>query len=275
MKRIVAGGAGVLVVGLLGGCDLMADQEFRDERTVADRVAAITIAGGAGSVTVSASPDGTIHVKRHVRYRDDRPGATDSVRGDTLILNTSCGRVCLVDYEVTAPRGVRVNGRNGSGDITLSGIASATLEVGSGNVQIHGASGDVVVRTGSGDVDVADVTGDVTGRAGSGNLRLAHVTGAATVETGSGDIDAKDLRGSRTAVHTGSGNTTLVLATAQDVDANTGSGDVRLTVPGGQTYRVSATSSSGDLDVRVPSDASGTHHVKVRTGSGNITVQPS
>jgi DUF4097 and DUF4098 domain-containing protein YvlB len=272
---MVAGGAGALIVASLSGCNVVPGKQFRDERTMAGSIATVNITGGSGSVTISgASSDGSIHVKRRVWYRDGKPGAADSVQGDTLTLNTSCGPNCSVDYEVTAPRALRVSGHNGSGDLSLTDIATASVEVGSGTITIRRASGDVTVGAGSGDIDVADVAGSVTGRTGSGNVRLAGVAGAATVETGSGDIDASDLRGSRTKAHTGSGNATLALAGAQDVDADTDSGNVHLTVPSGQSYRVTATTRSGDSDVRVPNDPSAAHLIKLHTGSGNVTVEP-
>jgi hypothetical protein len=272
MNRMFAGGIGVLAVVALGGCSLVANKQFRDEHTLENAITAITISGGAGSVKITGSSDSSIHVKRHVRYRDNKPGATDRVVGDTLNLDTDCGRVCWVDYDVTAPRGVRVAGRTGSGDITLNSIATASLQVGSGNIRIRGASGDVAVRSGSGDLDLSDVAGDVVCRTSSGNVRLTGITGAAAAETGSGDITAADLHGPRASTHTGSGNTTLRLATAQDVDADTGSGDVEITVPGGQSYRVTANTSSGDRHINVPTDSSADHQLKLHTGSGNITV---
>jgi hypothetical protein len=271
---MIVGGAGVLAVTMLGGCGLVADKEFRDERTVEGAIAAVTIGGGSGNVRISGSSDGSIHVKRHVRYRSNKPGATDSVQSGSLILNTSCGRNCSVDYEVTAPRGLRVAGRNDSGDITLSDIATASVEVGSGQIQVRRASGDVVVNAGSGDIDLAEVGGSVASRTGSGNVRLAGVAGTTTVETGSGNINASDLRGSRTRAHSGSGNVTLAAASAQDVDADADSGNVRLAVPGGQSYRVTATTSSGNSQVRVPTDPSASHQIKLHADSGNVTVEP-
>ncbi|GAA1800906.1 hypothetical protein GCM10009835_19230 [Planosporangium flavigriseum] len=268
------GGIGVLAVATLGGCNVgAARNEFRDERTVEGAIGTVAIAGGAGSVTVSGSSDGSIRVKRHIFYRDNRPGATDSVKGDTLTLNTDCGRVCWVDYEVTAPRGIRVTGHNGSGDVALSDVASVSLDIGSGEVRIRRVAGDVAVSAGSGDLDLSDVAGSVAGRTGSGNVRVAGAAGATTLDTGSGDIDARDLRGPRTTAHTGSGNATLALTSAQDVNAETGSGDVRITVPGGQSYQVAATTDSGDSHVRVPTDPAAKNRIKLRTDSGNVTVE--
>jgi DUF4097 and DUF4098 domain-containing protein YvlB len=273
---MLTGAAGIFGISLgvaaLSACAYVPNKQFRDEHTADAAITSIILNGGSGSVTITGSADGTIHVKRHVQYRDHKPGVTDTVAGDTLTLNTSCGRACSVDYDVTAPKGIKVAGRTGSGDVTLRDIATASIAVGSGNIRVRGASGDVSARSGSGDLDLADVAGAVACHTGSGNIRLAGVTGTTDAETDSGDVTATDLHGTRTSTHTGSGNVTLRLATTQDVTAETGSGDVRLTVPGGQSYRVGVSSSSGDKHVGVPSDASAAHQLKVHTGSGNITI---
>jgi hypothetical protein len=77
---MATGGIGIVAVAALGGCGVVGGKEFRDERSVDSRIATIVLAGGSGSVTVPGSSDPRIHVKRHVRYRGDKPGATDAVR---------------------------------------------------------------------------------------------------------------------------------------------------------------------------------------------------
>lgn len=272
VKMLTVGGAGVAAVVLLGGCGLIPDKEIRDERTLTGAITAVTITGGSGTVAVSGSADGSIHVKRHVRYSGANPGSTDSVQGDHLVLNTSCGRGCSVDYEVTGPRGLRVTGHNGSGDLTLTDIATASVDVGSGDIRVRGASGDVTARAGSGDIELSGIGGAVVTRTDSGNVRLTGVAGPATAQAGSGNIDATGLRGTSAVAHTGSGNTTLTVAAPQDVDAASGSGNVRVTVPGGQSYRVSANTSSGKSQVHVPTSDSAAHRITLHSGSGNVTV---
>src|SRR5689334_5092135 len=107
-KVVVVGGVGALAVAVLGGCGL-ADKQLRDEQAVPAGVTTIAVDGGGGNVSITgSSPDGSIHVKRHVRYHGKPPGTTITTAGDTLTLNTDCGRVCAVDYDVTAPAAVRV-----------------------------------------------------------------------------------------------------------------------------------------------------------------------
>jgi Toastrack DUF4097 len=275
MRRVLAGGILALAVVGLSGCAL-ANKQLRDEQTIETGVTSVTINGGGGSVRITgSSPDASVHVKRHVRYRNQKPGATTKVDAGALTLNTSCGAICWVDYDVTAPKGITVGGRNGSGDVFLSAVSNISVEVGSGRIDVRNASGNVSARTGSGDIDVSGVTGAVVCRAGSGDVQLRNVASDAVAETGSGDINATDLSGAHTSTHTGSGDVTLRLSTAQDVDVNTGSGDVRITVPGGQGYRLAVSTSSGDTHLGVSSDPSADHQIKVHTGSGDVTLNHS
>ncbi len=244
--------AALLLTGLavvaLAGCGWAPDRQLRDERTVETAVKAVTIEGGAGSVKITGSPDATTHVKRHVRYRRDKPAATDRVDGDTLILRTNCGQACWVDYEVTVPS---------SGDLT-----------------IRGASGDVNARASSGEITISDVQGSVAAEASSGNVQLTGVRGTVSVRATSGDISGQDLRGGHTTARTSSGEISLVLAAAQDVDVEATSGDVRVLTAAGQHYRIDTSTSSGDVRAKVTSDPAADHHLKVKTSSGDITVEP-
>jgi Putative adhesin len=272
-SRMLTGAVGVLGVVTLAGCGFVPNKSFRDEQTLEPGIGAVTLVGDDGSVTITGSSDASVHVKRHVRYRDNhKPGATDSVAGNTLTLNTSCGRACWVDYDLTVPRATTVSGRNGSGDVTLRDIASVAVAVGSGEIRVRGATGNVSARANSGDLDLSGVAGAVVCHTGSGDIRLANITGTADAETGSGDVVATGLSGGHTSAHTGSGDLTLRLSATQDVDADTGSGDVRVTVPAGQAYHVTADTSSGDRHVGVTDDPAAAHRLKVHTGSGDITV---
>ncbi|MDT5035614.1 MAG: hypothetical protein QOE03_799 [Micromonosporaceae bacterium] len=275
-SRMIAGGAGVLAVVALGGCGHFANKRFSDEHTVTTGVRTVTINGGSGSVTITgSSPDGSVHVKRHIRYRDRLPGATDTMTGDTLKLDTGCGAACWVDYELTTPNAVAVAGHNGSGNIRLTGVATASIDVGSGDIRVRGATGDVSVRTGSGNITLADVAGNVVTKTGSGDVRLTAISGTTAATTSSGNIDGTALRGGNTVTHTGSGDVTLRLAAAQNLDADTGSGNVQITVPGGQSYQLSTSTGSGDQHLNVPSDAAADHRLRVHTGSGDITISGS
>lgn len=269
--------AGVLVAGLavwaVSGC-VQPDKEFRDERTIETGVTAITIDGGSGSVRITGTDGTSVHVKRHVHYRDDKPGATDEVSDGSLVLHTGgCGQACSVDYEVTAPKTVRVAGRSGSGDVTVTNVATAAVSVSSGGLRVRDVAGDVTAKASSGEVTISGVAGAVAARSSSGGIRLTGVGGAVTAESSSGEITATDLRGGRTSAHSSSGGITLDLATAQDVDAQASSGDVKIRTGADQRFRITTDTSSGEADVNVPTDPSADHYLKLNTNSGNITVE--
>jgi hypothetical protein len=268
--------AGVLWIGLtllvVGGC-ARADKEFRDERTIESGVAAITIDGGAGSVRITGTDGGSVHVKRHVRYGGDKPGATDEVSGAALTLHTGCGVACSVDYEVTAPKTVRVAGRAGSGNVSVTNVSTAAVTVSSGGLRVRDVAGALTARSSSGSIDISGVAGAVTAKSSSGGIRVDDVGGALTAEASSGSISATDLRGGHTSAHTSSGGITLDLAAAQDVDAEATSGDVKIGTGADQRYRISTDTSSGGANVKVPTDPSADHYLRLSTSSGGITVE--
>lgn len=244
---------GLLAAAALVGCDEMANTrlDFSDTEQVA--VKEILIRPGSGNVTVQTGETTTVDIKRVVRYRGAEPGQTYRINGTVLQIDTHCGPSCSVDYEIMAPKGVAVRGDNHSGDLSLAGVSTVDIQVGSGNVEVTGATGAVKVQTGSGDMRVADIAGDLE------------------LKTGSGNIDARGAGGKQTTARTGSGDVTITLTKAGNVRTHTGSGNVELTVPPG-SYRVDTRTGSGDEDLGVVSSPGGTYLLDLETGSGDITL---
>jgi DUF4097 and DUF4098 domain-containing protein YvlB len=263
--------AGVAVLAV-AGCGIHPNNEFRDEKTIPSGVTAISITGGSGSVRVTGTSDSGIHVKRHVSYRNAKPGGIADASGDTLTLDTDCGTGCTADYEVTAPKTVRVAGRLASGGVDLDGIGSATVTTASGDLKVRGVPGDVTVESMSGEVRLTDVTGAVACRTKSGNIDLTGAGGAVTTESVSGNIRASGLKGTTASAQTTSGNIELTLATPQNVQVESTSGNVRVHTPSGQKYRITTSTRSGNLDMKVANDPAADHTLTVRTTSGNISV---
>ena len=84
---------------------------------------------------------------------------------------------------------------------------------------------------------------------GSGNIEVLNVTGPVDVRASSGDVTGTRLGGDVSA-ETGSGNITLTLSRPASARAHAGSGDVELTVPAGR-YRVKSNVDSGDTEIGV------------------------
>ncbi|HEX5794161.1 MAG TPA: DUF4097 family beta strand repeat-containing protein [Rheinheimera sp.] len=97
---------------------------------------------------------------------------------------------------------------DGSGDLRIQGGADATVEDGSGNLNISQLSGKLVVEDGSGDLSISDVKGTVNIDDGSGDITVSNIGGSVTIDDGSGDINV-DGAGGLTILDGGSGGLKL------------------------------------------------------------------
>lgn len=249
--------AGVLALIALSGCDSLTESRLDFDNTEEVKVTQIIVTrGGSGDVVVNTGPVSHVQIKRVVRYRGGEPRTTGTYRidGTELTLDADCGRQCSVSYDILAPEGVSVRGENGSGEVLLTRVGAVDIKVGSGAVDINGASGTVRAETGSGDIAVRDIKG------------------AVTALTGSGEITGRRLGGGKVDVETGSGAISVTLETVASVRAFTSSGEVELVVPSG-SYRVTVSTGSGDKNVSVPHDPSATEQLDVEAGSGDVTIR--
>ncbi|RZS37862.1 putative adhesin [Herbihabitans rhizosphaerae] len=250
---------GVLAVGasalVLAGCDTAPweRKNASDDVSTSSPISKLRVANGSGTVDVKVGdiPNATVH--REIQFNGDKPGHTHRVEGDTLVLDPCGQNDCEIDYTIVVPRGTTVTGHTGSGRFLVTGLAAAT------------------VKTGAGEIAVRDVPGEVRATTGSGRVALWNTGASVAAETGSGDITGTGLRGA-TAVKSGSGAIRLTTTAVTDVNADTGSGDVEVTVPQGQ-YRVRTRTGSGDNRVSVPDVPTAQQQIDVRTQSGNLTVR--
>ena len=302
----------VAAAGTLTGCAWRFDQgkEFQDDRTETAAVSEIQLIGGDGSITVARGTGTTTQIHRTVWYRTHKPdGRQDRIDGTALVLDTTCGRDCVVSYEVTVPAEVNVSGHLDTGQVDLAQVGTVAVETEDGGIAVRGASGDVTVQTDTGPIRLETVAGKVTARTqdggivvragakdvtaetdtgpikltdvagaadlrtGDGGISLDRIGGQVTAETDTGPIKGTNLGGAKTLAKTEDGSITLTLTTAQDVEATTGTGPISLTVPpaaGG--YRVRAETDNGPTSVHVPDSPTGTRSLTLRSTDGGITV---
>ncbi|MEV0676817.1 DUF4097 family beta strand repeat-containing protein [Actinosynnema sp. NPDC050436] len=258
VKRIaVAAVTAVLVAGTLSSCVRLVENNFSDTSDISEPIATVRVQNGSGDVRVRGADDASgTRVVRKVEYPKDadKPtGTTHRVEGDVLVLD-GCGSRCTVHYEVTVPsKNVKVDGENTSGNVTLEGVASVDVKLGSGDATVRGVSGAVKVENSSGDVVASDIAGEFTGRVGSGNARLSKLSGAVKVENNSGDIEVE-------------------LAVPQSVRATAGSGNLTVRVPQG-SYKLDADVGSGDKNLNgFKSDPNATVELVLRVDSGDLTL---
>ncbi|MFZ5480904.1 MAG: DUF4097 family beta strand repeat-containing protein [Myxococcota bacterium] len=112
----------------------------------------------------------------------------------------------------------------------------------------------VTIATGSGDAVVEGIVGDLVAESGTGDVTARGLAGYAELKTGSGDVCAESEGFDR-------------------IEAETGSGDIVVTVPPG-VYALTAESGSGDVDVApdVRSDGAAEAVIVAQTGSGDVSI---
>ncbi len=150
---------------------------------------------------------------------------------------------------------VRFGLRSGNG--SYSGVKGKHVRIGasSGNVKFTGleAAERIELESRSGNIKGSGIAGSAQVTVGSGNITIDGLAGDAIVKSGSGDIAVKQR-------------------TVADMDVQARSGNVTIDVAEGFAGFYDLRASSGNI--HAPDSKHQTlDTVKVRTGSGNITVR--
>ncbi|MEV4556038.1 DUF4097 family beta strand repeat-containing protein [Kitasatospora sp. NPDC049285] len=130
------------------------------------------------------------------------------------------------------------------------------------------AAAAVKLGTVSAHATVSGITGEVGVHGASGDTTLAGLTGRVQANTVSGDIDAEGLSG-ELKVNTVSGAVTLVAGTADRIRANSVSGAVTLDLDVTTPTDIAVTTVSGAVGVRLPSLADA--RVEAGTTAGSLS----
>ncbi len=269
-----------------------ADNNFDRTLTVSNSPS-VSVSTGSGYIHLHAGPDAQLHVSAHIhgnsgsswfggssggdvqsRIQEIISNPPIQQSGDSVQIGERHGgdkyRNIGIDYDVTLPRGAKIEASTGSGDIETQDVGSTlSADSGSGSVRAHAVHGPATLRTGSGDIELeANAQGEVHAHTGSGSIRIRDMNGALYAQTGSGDIEAsgKIIGESR---------------------LETGSGSVRLTIGNSAGYTLDATTGSGTIHTQSPIQMSGninSHHVngtvngggptlRIVTGSGDVEIR--
>lgn len=268
-----------------------ADNNFDRTLTVSGSPS-VNVATGSGYIHLRAGSDSQLHIAAHlhgnngswfgggsgadVQSRIDQIVANPPIQqsGDTVQIGDHHAgdkyRNLTIEYEITLPRGSRIDVSTGSGDIEAQDVGSSLKAgSGSGSVRAHAVHGPAILQTGSGDVELdGNAPGEVRVETGSGSIRIHDMNGALRAQTGSGDIEASGHITGDSKLETGSGSVHLTLGTSAGyiLDATTGSGSIHTQSPiqmsgsinshhvngtvngGGPTFRI--ITGSGDIDIR-------------------------
>lgn len=291
MTKLLSSLALVLGIFLSAACDVI-DVAAQTQTGTFDRTlsvsgpASLDVRTGSGDIQIRVGVAGGIHVIGRIRARDylmnDSAGARVSdiekappiEQSDATVRIGHTGdnplyRNVSISYEITVPPNTQIRSASGSGDQRIGSVqGSVAAQAGSGNIEIGEAGSDVRAHTGSGDIQIERAGGSVDAQAGSGDIVARGVGGAIRAQTGSGSIE-------------------MTQTTGADAYMQTGSGDVRLSVPGNASYDLAAQTGSGSITVAQPMTTrvqsrhrlegsirgGGGARIAVKTGSGSISIR--
>jgi DUF4097 and DUF4098 domain-containing protein YvlB len=162
---------------------------------------------------------------------------------------------------------------------------------GNGDVNVQQTVGDVEITSGNGDVTIKESLGQVNVSTGNGDITISAARGSVKASTGNGRVEANTAKGPVEAM-SGNGDINIRMASlpadAGPMSFHTGSGDVRLTLPGDFNGELDANTGNGsidsDFDIRVSGRINNTRlHgtvgngngplVKLRSGNGRIVIR--
>ncbi|WP_433280155.1 DUF4097 family beta strand repeat-containing protein [Pseudonocardia xinjiangensis] len=236
----------VLVVGT-GALQLLsqaATGTYERTSTLTPTGERFTVASDAGTVTLSPSSDGAVHIRTVVRYGLGQPELTEETTSAGVRLDATCSGLlathCDVDYAVELPPSFPVYVEGTAGDVTVSGLT--------GPVTVERATGDIALVDLAGPIDATVMSGVISGR----GLRSDVVR----AETRSGDVRL-ELR-----------------EPPSSLAVDSLSGQIDVTVPA-TGYRVDARSTTGEASVLVPVDAAAPGMIVLDSENGDVRVRPS
>lgn len=256
----------VAIAGLVPATALAGDCAHTREIDLAldlDGVRAVAFEAGRHDLAVRGAPGAAGRIAGQAcassQAELDAMRIVQSRRGDTLVVALETrersgwrlfgSREASFDVAASLPASLPVEIDLGSGDATVSGVASLTADVGSGDLQARGIAGTVAIEVGSGDIELHDI----------GALRVRDI--------GSGDVEAERVRGDVTIGDIGSGDFSLAGASGNVELQSLGSGDVELRdVAGGVRIGsvgsgdIEALDIGGDLVVRSVGSGEVEHH---------------
>jgi DUF4097 and DUF4098 domain-containing protein YvlB len=257
----------------------------------------LVIDADAGDVLLEAAPGrDSILVLRTLQYSLLAPDVDAGVQGDVLRLTAHCSVLsvgCAVGHRLFLPSGVAISIHTRSGEVSVADVSAAVeIQTTSGDVNVSSVRGRVVVATGSGDVTLSGNNGSITATSSSGDIAgngiagglvattdsghvlLYDISASVDVSTGAGDIDGTGLHAHDARMWTLSGDQVLVFdAPAARIAAQSGSGDITLTVPNAP-YRLDVTADAGETRVRGIAQVSNAERsISARSSEGDVTIR--
>jgi Putative adhesin len=279
----------LLLTALLGVTTVaLADNTF-DKTVNVSAQPDLYVSTGSGTIHIVPGNGGQIHIVGHVHAGWSAFGDVNSriqriVENPPIAQNGNSVRVgdvtdhslfnnISIDYDINVPTDVALNLHSGSGDVEVNNVGRfLSASTGSGTIRARGTHGPADLESGSGELQLEDAgAGDVKAKTGSGDIRIHGFNGSFNARTGSGDIEASGHLENGGMIMTGSGDVRLHLTPDSrfTLEAATGSGDIRVNMPG----VVAANSESSRHHVTTEVNGGGPA-LQIRTGSGDVEISP-
>jgi hypothetical protein len=153
----------------------------------------------SGSCLVKAGPEDAIHVRVVHRYGPAEKFATQfTEEGDVLRLQEEFFTLARgqTEWTIEVPPHTALDIHTASGDVVLNALAGAVaVETVSGDIKARRTTGTLALQTASGDIQLSDCRGEISAHTSSGRIKAQALDGVLQLATGSGHIKAKDLSG--------------------------------------------------------------------------------
>jgi DUF4097 and DUF4098 domain-containing protein YvlB len=223
----------------------------------ADGFKSLRMLTSGGNVTVTGQSSGEARIEMYVRASnwDDKLSDAEikerlekyyevEISKDATSVNATAKR--RQDVKWAQENGLSISFRA----YVPMGVAT-DLKTSGGNVSMENLNGQQTAATSGGNIEVKNVKGNATVRTSGGNIEVDGFNGTLDAITSGGNIEAEDAKGGLK-LRTSGGNLELS-SVSGNLEAQTSGGNIeaRITELG---ERISLTTSSGDVDVKMPLD---------------------
>ena len=250
--------------------------------TISQAVTSVSVQSyGAPVRVIGAAGTKKVRLIESVNYDPQQgpaPSVIDTVsRGLLTLAAPDCTPMdCSVGFTLLVPSGVSVAAVTNGGTTTVSGVATANLDSGGGDVTATSVSGPLTVSSEGGNLHLTGIGGSLKAESGGGDVTALGITGpAVSITTDGGQLSAMGLAAATAILSSGGNDTQAGFASAPDaVVVTTDGGNATVLLPSGP-YALTADSGGGQETVGIATDPAARDALTVTTGGGDLFVEPA
>lgn len=240
----------------------------------------VELASASGSVHISGSSDGKVHIHGEVSAGSFLGSAKEELEkvisappieqhGGLVRIGKDIAsfRNTSISYTIEVPQETELSVSAASGSEEIKNIRGpVSVDSASGEIRVENVDRTVTIKSASGSIHVANLGDDARITAASGSIEVNAIKGDLRAHSLSGSVTVK-APGGRVEAETASGSVTVAGAN-NDVKASSASGSIHVAGnPSGNSYWHLKTASGG-VEVAVPKDAG--FHLSAEAVSGQI-----